>query len=172
LWYVSCNIIIIIDTFHRNLLRKTLKIKWPYKISNNDLYHRTNEEKWSLRLKEKRLQWFGHLMRVPEDTNARRALTESLRTVKKPRGKAKCNWIKTINDDLVQLDPSQNIESSDTYKLTSDRNLWRKTVHNLMKSINSIMDEDKVFKRDRLLKVYKTRKHHLLLFINTENLKS
>jgi len=86
-------------------------------------------------------------MRLPEDTNAKRALKKSLGTVKKPQGRTTCNWIyKTINDDLVQLDLSHNIESSDTYKLTSDRNLWRKTVHNLMKSINSMTDEDKVFK--------------------------
>ncbi len=36
-----------IDIFHRYLLRKVLKIQWPYTISDDTLYQRTKEEKWS-----------------------------------------------------------------------------------------------------------------------------
>jgi len=57
-------------------------------------------KKWSQSIKEKRLRWFGHLMRLPEDTNARRALNEWLRRSKnslKEKQNVGQNWNKIMN---------------------------------------------------------------------------
>ena len=39
--------------FHRNLLRRTLNIKWSDKVSNKELYKRSQAEKWSENVKKK-----------------------------------------------------------------------------------------------------------------------
>ena len=40
------------DTFfQRNLLRRTLNIKWSDKVSNEELYERTQAKKWSEKVK-------------------------------------------------------------------------------------------------------------------------
>ena len=65
-----------IDAFHRRLLRKILKIRWPYKIQNEEVYNRTREQQWSKKIKIRRLKWIGHLMNLDEDTPAKIALEE------------------------------------------------------------------------------------------------
>ena len=118
-----------IDCFHRNLLRKLLKIKWPYIISNKKLYERTKEEKWSNKIKLRRLRWLGHLMRMPDDTPAKIAMKEALRKVKKPRGKTKTSWIEMMNKQLKQLNGPQ-IETGliDLQDLANNRELWNEFV--------------------------------------------
>ena len=90
----------IIDGYHRRLLRNAINIKWPNKISSEDLYKKTEQKKWSETLKLRRLRWFGHALRLPEETPAKMALEEAQRTLKKIKGGQKTTWLKTITNDL------------------------------------------------------------------------
>src|SRR6266496_3384293 len=83
LWYSSTKVDNIIDTLQRSFLRKMLKIRWPYKISNVDLYIRTSAIKWSTTIKTRRLRWIGHLMRLPDKTATKTALNECIGPAKK-----------------------------------------------------------------------------------------
>ena len=90
LWHSSNKVDSAIDAFHRSLLRKILKIRWPFKISNIELYDRTSVIKWSSSIKMRRLCWIGHIiLRLPENTAAKKALNECLRHTKKVQGKLK-----------------------------------------------------------------------------------
>ena len=51
-----------------------LKIYWPYKITNSALYERCNEKELSNTIRKRRLRWTGHLLRLDENTTARKAL--------------------------------------------------------------------------------------------------
>ena len=54
-----------IDAFHRRLLRTAvLNIKWPKKMSNNEVYERTGAIPWSAAIQSSQLSWFGHLVRL------------------------------------------------------------------------------------------------------------
>ena len=53
-----------INAFHRRQLRNVIGFGWPKKISNQDLYKLTKQEHWSKTFKRRRLNWFGHLMRL------------------------------------------------------------------------------------------------------------
>ena len=58
-------------------------------------------------IRRRRLNWVGHLMRLPPETPARISIYEALRTTKRKRGKAKTTWLKVIEKDLsgnVKLD--------------------------------------------------------------------
>ena len=83
---------------------KATKHQLARKISNKDLYEKTNELAWSIKMKKRRLSWLGHLLRLPEDTPARKALAEYQRPVKKPRGKPKMTWVSLVLQKLKQLD--------------------------------------------------------------------
>lgn len=39
-----------------------LEIKWPYTISNENLYDRTSEANWSKTIKTRGLRWLGHML--------------------------------------------------------------------------------------------------------------
>ena len=46
------------------------------KVRNTDLYFITKTEPQSRTVKRRRLNWIGHLMRLPKETPARQALAE------------------------------------------------------------------------------------------------
>jgi hypothetical protein len=75
-----------IDIFQRKLLRRILQIFYPSIISNDDLYKKTQTTPWSKRIRLRRLNWLGHLLRLPTDTPARKALDRYLEEAKRPRG--------------------------------------------------------------------------------------
>jgi len=56
LWVLTKKLENDIDIFHRKLLRRILKIFYPFTIRNETLYYRTNESKWSNKIKTRRLR--------------------------------------------------------------------------------------------------------------------
>ena len=90
-----------IDSFHRRLLRTAvLNIKWPARISNEDVYVLTEAEPWSEVIKKRQFSWFGHLARLAHDTPARKALEIALEPSKRPRGRPPLNWITMMKEKL------------------------------------------------------------------------
>ena len=124
LWTASKKIENKIDSFHRRLLRKAINIKWPKKISNEKLYRITQQEKWSDKIRSRRLRWYGHAERLPEESPAKIALEEARRKVKKNRGGQQITWLAIIEKDLKKL----NITPEDARKYVKDRIEWRKIV--------------------------------------------
>ena len=51
---------------------------------------------WSQIVKLRRLTCYGHLLQLPEDTSARKALKEAKNPCKKPKGGQKLRWLKQI----------------------------------------------------------------------------
>ena len=109
-----------IDAFQRRLLRQAINIQWPKKITSEELYGRTKEEKGSRKIKRRRLNWLGHLMRMDTQTPARKSLTEALTPAKKKRGKPPMTWLKVIEKDIqpvVTLNIHTDTAETVTHKL-------------------------------------------------------
>ena len=68
---------------------------------------------------QKRLSWYGHVMRR-EDTNVAKQVTTMKVGGKRPRGRPRLRWMDRVRGDLRQhqLDP----------KLAQNRVAWRKAV--------------------------------------------
>jgi hypothetical protein len=129
LWTITKSLEQKIDAFQRSLLRKVLDIRWPEKISNDDLYTKTKEiRSQSQKIKKRRLSWLGHLLRLPEDTPARQALQEYLRHVKRPRGKPKTTWVSLIQKELKDLD--ETLESAQ--EKAANRDTWNIIIEGAM----------------------------------------
>ena len=114
-----------IDSFQRSMLRKILKIQWPRKISNIELYSRTKTSEWSADIRKRRINWLGHLLRLPEETPAQIALKEYQEKVKKPRGGQKITWLDNIKKDLKHSNLSFN-HTDEIKELARDRVAWRR----------------------------------------------
>lgn len=89
-----------VNSFQRRMLRYAIKIKWPRKISNDNLYSITKQVKWSDIISYRRLTWFGHLIRLPESTPAKRALRIAESDVNRPRGRQKTSWLGCVKDKV------------------------------------------------------------------------
>lgn len=94
---------------------------------------------WSKKIRRRRLNWLGHLMRLHKHTPARRALEESLQPSKKNLGRPPITWTKLIEKDLatVNIELNTNKNTVDTTvktleDLTADRIKWKKIVKNIM----------------------------------------
>ena len=112
-----------IDVFQRTLLRRILKVSKLDKIRNEHLYERTNMKPWSQLIQQRRMRWLGHLLRLDERTPARQALDEFIRKTKRPRGKPKLTWLKTVEKDL-----NTTFDLDYLTTLASDRVAWRDLV--------------------------------------------
>ena len=77
LWTLTKKLNNAIDIFQRALLKKMLKIHYPFIIRNETLYSRVQLTKWSESIQIRRLSWLDHLMRLDPNTPAQIALQES-----------------------------------------------------------------------------------------------
>ena len=73
----------------------------------------------------RRLRFFGHVARLPNNEPAKVALYESIRKTKKPKGKPKTILINVLQKQLKEL----NINCfSEAIKIAQDRDTWRKLI--------------------------------------------
>ena len=128
LWTVTKKLSNKIDATQRKLLRKTLNIKWPTKISNNELRNLTKQEPWSTFIKRQKIRWLGHALRLPRDTPCRQAIDEVNRTTLKPRGHPITTWFSIVKKELTE----KGIDINNIETLAENRNKWR-TIVNMFK---------------------------------------
>ena len=122
LWTLTAKLEHKIDVLQRTFLRRILNKSKQDKITNADLYDKTNCESWSRTIKRRRLNWLGHLYRLPEETPARQALTEYNRKTKRPVGRPKPTWIAQINREIRPEDVTH----------ANDRKAWKALVTRAM----------------------------------------
>ena len=75
-------------------------------------------------LRVRRLIWFGHVARMEEGRLPRKMLTAYVGT-KRPRGRPRKSWRKTITEDLDTLGADYTKKYPNAVK---DRNAWRKLI--------------------------------------------
>ena len=111
-----------IDSFQRRLLRHAINIKWPRKISNDALYNITQQVRWSKTINHRRYTWFGHMIRLPENTPVKKALREAELPVKMPRGRPKTTWLACMKN---QLKTEIGLEWEEAKMIARDRDVWK-----------------------------------------------
>ena len=118
LWTLTKTLENQIDSFHRRILRShVLNIRWPKIVKNEDVYEKTKIEPWSKTIEKKRIKWFGHLMRLDENTPAQKALRVALMQSKRPRGRPKLTWIEMMRKQLQTI----NLTWEEASHLAKDR---------------------------------------------------
>ncbi|XP_071941096.1 uncharacterized protein [Antedon mediterranea] len=115
-----------IDVFQRKFLKRIIGIRWPEKIKNEDLYKRTGEIEWNKNVKKRRLTWYGHLLRLNENTPAKIALGEAQRKTKKPKGRPKTTWMANIKKE------TELFTRGPIHMLAKKRTEWRTQVRRAM----------------------------------------
>ena len=127
--------------FNEECYGKQSMYEWPKKISSEDLYSRPKAEPWSRIIKRRRLNWLGHLMRLPKETPARQALEEALHPTKKKEGRPQMAWLIVIEKDVepvvtleLNTDSMENITSK-LERVTQDRKELSKHNKNMERNL-------------------------------------
>ena len=125
LWTLTETLRSSIDSFHRRLLRTAcLNVRWPNTLKNDEVYNTTNRKPWSKVIDERQLRWFGHLIRLSDETPAKLALNYALVPEPKPRGRQKLTWIAMMKKIFSKQDLTWEI----ALETAKDRKEWAKLI--------------------------------------------
>jgi len=74
------------------------------KVRNEDIRKKTGSRKLEDIIKERRLRWLGHVLRMDNSRTARQATQWELKGYKRKPGRPRKNWVDVIKRDLRQID--------------------------------------------------------------------
>lgn len=116
-----------IDAFQRRMIRiNVLNIRWPKKVSNENVYRISGITPWSRKIKKQRIAWFGHLSRMAPNTPAKKALSFTKGYFQRVRGRPKTRWIDMMSKQLEE-DFDLSWEQGETMAL--NRKTWRQLIN-------------------------------------------
>ena len=120
-WPVTQHDIRRLKTFQMRCLRDIVGVTLWDKRRNDDILEETGELPVEEQLRLKRLQWFGHLQRMP-DHRPQKQLLRCRPTGKKRRpGGTSLRWVDVISRDLTRIANWQEV--------VMDRSEWRAAIH-------------------------------------------
>ncbi|XP_019625003.1 PREDICTED: uncharacterized protein LOC109470482 [Branchiostoma belcheri] len=103
-WAAPRTVIEKLDTCHRKHLRAITGLQWPRsRVTNDTLYKVCNTEPLSVKVEKLRWSLFGHILRMPQDTPAQKALEFSFLSSKRykaRRGRHCINLLNLLKGDL------------------------------------------------------------------------
>ena len=125
-WRVTKSISNKIQVFINSCLRQLLGIRWPDRITNEELLNRTNQEPINKVISRRKWRWIGHTLRKPRDDITRQALywnPQGKRKVGRPRQ----SWRRSCEEELKENGHTWGSIS----KISQNRVRWRAVVEAL-----------------------------------------
>jgi hypothetical protein len=125
-WRMTVATINRIQAFVNSCLRRILQIRWPDKISNTNLWQRSNQAPIETEMMQRRWKWIGHTLRKPHKNITRQALSWNPQG-KRKRGKPKNTWRRDLEADVKRIGKNwKEVEN-----IAQDRWAWRNPVRGL-----------------------------------------
>ena len=112
-----------IESFHNTCLRKICRIYWPEKISNAELYKKTNSRSIVIEIKQRRLRWLGHVLRMDQNRTPKVALRWTPPGTRK-KGRPKTTWRRTVTQELEEME----LTWGEAERVAKDRSKWREVI--------------------------------------------
>ena len=93
-------------------------------MKTSELRKKTGSRKLENIIKERRLRWLGHILRMDNSRTARQATHWELRGYKRKPGQPRKNWVYVIKRDPRQMD----LTWEEVKELVNDKPEWRRRV--------------------------------------------
>jgi len=121
-WAVSRTDAWKIDAFDQWCLQMLLGIKWHQFVRNDEVQRLTEQPKLTAVVQSHRLTLFRHIVRMDDNTDAKRILsTLPPEDWRRLRGRPCISWLSTIQQDLR----SHNLTLPEAMNMAQNRSLWR-----------------------------------------------
>ena len=114
-----------LNTFLHKALRRILKIRWPMKVSNDEIRRRVNLVTISEMVAHRRWRWIGHVLRMENNSIPRVALTWTPDGRRK-RGRPRETWRRTVEREREAMGFTSWREATTA---AADRTTWRRRIH-------------------------------------------
>ena len=119
-WNLSKRDLRKLKTFHMRCLRDILSVTLWDRIRNSTILEMTGEPSMEEQLRQRRLQWFGHVWRMPALRPQRQLVRSRPSGKKRPPGGAPLRWCDLVNDDLSGI--------GNWTEAIQDRTKWRDVI--------------------------------------------
>src|SRR6201996_3765554 len=134
-----------LNTFHMRCLRRILGITWQDKVSNNTVLERAGLCSMYTLLKQRRLRWLGHVIRMDDGRIPKDLLYGELSQGTRPTGRPYLRYKDICKRDLRALD----IDTTAWEEVALDRPLWRQKVQKGLSCYEKSLKEQAEVKRIR-----------------------
>lgn len=131
-WTITKNMEEKLDACEMRWLRRLLRIKPADRVTNESVRARTNQIQLSNRIREMRLKWLGHVLRMNEDRTTKKVF-KWMPSGNRRRGRPRKRWIDCADEDLKRCGLSVYGKTLGRKRLTleeiaADREQWREVV--------------------------------------------
>ena len=109
-----------LECAHRRKIRQILKISWFDKVPNEVVHLRAKVPPLTKTIQKRRLQWWGHIQRQPEDSLLGRYSDLEVAGQRRQGGQF-MTWTRRVNEDFKELSMSK--ERAKVY--AENRTGWR-----------------------------------------------
>jgi len=92
-----------IEAAYLKFRKRLLGIWWRDRIRNDTVRERTGLRPLGLIIKERRLRWLGHILRMEDNRISKQAVNWNINNVKKKLGRPCKNWQDPIRHDLKDI---------------------------------------------------------------------
>jgi len=103
---------------------ETVGTTWRDKVRNEDIRKKTGSRKLEDIIKERRLRWLGHVLRMDNTRTARQATHWELRGYKRKPVRPRKNWVDVIKREFKNID----LAWEEAEVLAKDKAEWRQRV--------------------------------------------
>ena len=115
-----------LQVFINKSLRNILRIWWPRKISNKDLWSQTGQRPIEEEIRQRAWGWIGHTLRKPDGHVVKRALEWNPQG-KRKRGRRQHSWRRTRMAELA----AKHVTWNEAKGTAQNRVRWRALVEDL-----------------------------------------
>ena len=134
-----------LNAFHMRSLRRILNITWQDKVPNNTVLERAGCTSMFTLLKQRRMRWLGHVVRMDDGRIPNDLLCGELMQGKRPTGRPQLRFKDVGKRDLKAL----NINQSKWEAAALKRSAWRQTVQKGLSNFKETLAQQHREKRMR-----------------------
>ena len=125
-WRTSKSMLRKVQVFINKCLRRILRIRWPEKIRNEELWERMGQEPVKSIISRRKWSWIGHTLRKPKDNITKQALRWNP-SGKRSRGRLKHTWRRGMEAEMA----AKGYNLSGREKMAQNRVQWKHLVDGL-----------------------------------------
>lgn len=124
-WYVVDEIQNKLRVFVNRCLRRILKIFWPNRISNVELWNRSNFRDVNIEIRRRKFGWIGHTLRKPPTEICHQALSYNPQGSRRP-GRPKTTWRRSTLNEINSTSDDRNYNNiGELREAASRRERWK-----------------------------------------------
>ena len=125
-------------------LRRILNVHWSDKITNNKILDMAGIQSLYTILRQQRLRWLGHVIRMTENRIPKMVLFSELASGARKRGKPILRYKDRCKEDLQVI----GVAPETLQSVALDRDTWRNLVHEGLRQSEAKMREEADIKRE------------------------